>query len=240
MLIKSKLKPLLPMNPKTCYLSKIKVLADFTTSQLESIAPRFKYKEILPKQRILHSGEHSSEVYFIASGTVRATQFTPSGSEVAYQDLETGEMFGELAAIDDQQRTTDVIALVRTELLWLSRSDFTQLIETTPKFTWGVLKRMSYMNRFLCSRVFEYSALNVRSRIRAELIRLYQKSGKLVDGVAFVENPPKHQELASRLATHREAVTRELNDLQKNNLIKKEKNLLIFLDLEELQKIIWQ
>ncbi|MBX2859297.1 MAG: Crp/Fnr family transcriptional regulator [Cellvibrionaceae bacterium] len=228
------------MNSKTCYLRKIKALEDFTASQLERIAPRFKYKEITAKQLIVHSGEHTNEVYFIVGGTVRATQFTPSGSEVAYQDLEVGEMFGELAAIDEQQRTTDVIALVKTELLWLSRSDFIQLIETTPEFTWGVLKRMSYMNRFLCARVFEYSALNVRSRIRAELIRLYEKSGRLVDGVAFVENPPKHQELANRLATHREAVTRELNDLQKKNLIKKERNLLVFLDLEALQSIIWQ
>ena len=228
------------MNSKNCHLRKIKVLAEMPSHQLEEIAHKFKYKEVAAKQRILHSRELSNEVYFVVNGCVRATLFTPTGSEVSYQDLETGEMFGELAAIDEQHRTTDVIALEKTELLWLSRADFSELIQSNPVFTWGVLKRLSDLNRFLCSRVFEYSALNVRRRIRAELVRIYEKSGRTVDGVAFVENPPKHQEFASRLATHREAVTRELNDLQKNNLIRKEKNQLIFLNLDELRKIIWE
>ncbi len=50
------------------------------------------------------------------SGTVRATMYTPSGREVLYQDIIAHDMFGEMAAIDNGPRTTNVIAVEDTTL----------------------------------------------------------------------------------------------------------------------------
>jgi len=222
-------------------LHRVKILTCMKPPQLERISSKFKYKEVDTNERIVVSGENSTEVYFVLDGLVRATIVTPAGGEVSYQELGIGEMFGELAAIDQQTRTTDVVSLKPTRLFSLSRTDFQGLVENYPAFAWAVLKRITDLNRFLCKRVFEYGALNVRPRIRAELLRVLEKSGKKgADKLEYVEYLPKHQEIANRLATHREAVTREINELQKQAVLKKEGNRLIFLDVERLKKMVWE
>lgn len=64
----------------------------------------------------------------------------------------------------------------------------------------------------LTTRVYDFSTLAVKNRIQAELLRLANlvpKDGKS----ARIFPAPTHGEIASRVSTHREAVTRELNRL---------------------------
>ncbi len=63
--------------------------------------------------------------------------------------------------------------------------------------------------------------MDVKNRVRAELLRLASES-KNSDGSATIESMPTHAEIASRVITHREAVTRELSDLEKLGLLRKE------------------
>ena len=59
------------------------------------------------------------------------------------------------------------------------------------------------------------------------------------NGEVTIANMPKHQELSNRLATHREAVTRELNHLEKEGIIKKGKNKELIVDIQRLQLMVW-
>ena len=76
--------------------------------------------------------------------------------------------------------------------------------------------------RALTTRVYEFSTLAVKNRIQAELLRLARLASG--DGKrARVAPAPTHSEIASRVATHREAVTRELNRLARLGLIERDK-----------------
>ena len=83
----------------------------------------------------------------------------------------------------------------------------------------------------------EFSTLPVRSRLHAELIRMARLSAP--DGRTAVISPaPKHAEIASRISTHREAVTRELNELARAKLIGKRGNDLIIHDTAMLESMV--
>jgi hypothetical protein len=49
---------------------------------------------------------------------------------------------------------------------------------------------------------------------------------------------PTHTEIAARVSTHREAVTRELTRLARIGLIEREKNALVVTDLERLAEMV--
>ena len=84
--------------------------------------------------------------------------------------------------------------------------------------------------------MFEFSTLTVSNRIHAELLRL--AGGDAGKQNAVISPPPRHAEIASRVSTHREAVTRELNVLARAGILKQEREALHILDLPKLAHMV--
>ena len=177
------------------------------------------------------------DVYFLAEGRVRATIFSASGKEISYQEMKPGSMFGELSAIDGRPRTANVITLEPSRIGGMSCDNFWNVIENYPEVAAGVMIRLADLVRFLSDRVYQFGALDVKDRVRAEVLRLARDTSR--DGKsATIEKMPTHVEIASRINTHREAVTRELNELTRLGLIRKERRVVTVPDLQALAELL--
>ena len=220
--------------PTIAQLAEIKVLAPLAQENLQEIASSFSVSAFKKGQTLVTHNERSNSVYFLHAGKVRATMFSPSGRQVSYQDLDSGDMFGEIAAIDKLPRSTHVIALTDGRVLHISGDNFLSLLAKYPAVSSTVMLKMVSLVRFLCERLYEFGAFSVSARVRAELLRLAEQQGVYSEKEIQIKNMPTHEELANRLATHREAVTRELSQLEKIGLIKKQKNELIVLNAKDL------
>jgi CRP-like cAMP-binding protein len=179
----------------------------------------------------------SNEVYFIGAGRVRATIFTFCGKEISYQELGAGETFGELSAIDKMPRTVNVITVEPSQIGVISANNYWKLIEQYPSIARATLKRMASMVRFLIDRVYQYGALDVRDRVRMEVLRLARESMTGED-TAIIQDFPTHKEIASRVNTHREAVTRELNELSRTGLIEQDHRVLMITSIERMSELL--
>src|SRR3546814_3889302 len=87
--------------------------------------------------------------------------------------------------------------------------------------------------RTLSERIFEFSTLAVKNRIHSELLRL-AREGEHVGKTAHISPAPTHADIDSRISTHREAGTRELNELTKSGRVKRDGRTLIIGDIEEI------
>src|SRR5262249_24209531 len=96
-------------------------------------------------------------------------------------------------------------------------------------------RRLATGVRRLTEQVFELSALNVQTRIHCELLRLAQK-GERRNGGIEVRPAPTHAELASRIGTDREAVTREMRVLSNGKIIRHGRGKLMIIDLDRLEQ----
>jgi hypothetical protein len=76
--------------------------------------------------------------------------------------------------------------------------------------------------------------LVVRKRLIAELLHLAEEIG-LVDGQVFIIPTPTHSELASKIRTHRETVSRAISGLAKKELVEKRGGKLVLRDLTALE-----
>ncbi|MGI9402896.1 MAG: helix-turn-helix domain-containing protein [Hyphomicrobium sp.] len=91
--------------------------------------------------------------------------------------------------------------------------------------------------RTLTTRVYEFSTLAVNNRIQAEVLRLAHlvpREGKS----ARIVPAPTHAEIANRISTHREAVTRELNRLSRVGIIEKRGGELLVKDIDRLTTMV--
>ncbi len=218
-------------------IAGIDVFSDLNAAERSEIAKLCRGCRYKTDQLIVSHHDDNRDVFFILSGTVRVTTFSRAGKEIMFRDETAGQMFGELSAIDGKPRSAHVIALTDSSLAFISPEHFWEILRNYPKIAEKTFKYLTNLVRLLSDRVIEFSTLGVRNRIHAELLRLgLDKLGD--DGSAVISPVPTHAEIASRVSTHREAVTREIGILDKSGLIKKTRGSLIIQDIDRLQKMV--
>ena len=190
-----------------------------------------------PQHAVVCNQDQSDDVYFVISGKVRATIFARSGREVAFRDMGAGEMFGDLSAIDGRPRCANVVTLEESTVLTMSSPAFQDVLRGHSQVAFTVLCGLTALVRHLSDRVVEFSTLGVNNRIHAELLRLARKvPGD--GGLAEISHPPTHADIASRVSTRREAVTKEFSRLSEMGLIERRGKSLVVRDMERLERMI--
>jgi len=218
-------------------LAQIAPFTGLDDESLEAVAEFCRFERYEAKRQVIAYQDDSADVFFILSGIVRVVIHSVSGKEISYRDLEAGEMFGELAAIDGEQRSASVVAVAETLLVAMPETAFRDAIRHHPSVADAVLQRLTRLVRLYSQRLYEMRTLDVQSRIRAELVRL--AAGSLAeDNTASISPLPTSADIAARVNTRREAVSRELASLTRRGLIKRHQKALTIRDFAGLNRLV--
>lgn len=194
------------------------------------------WREAAAGQWIVDQGADGTAVFFVLRGRARVIT-SIAGREIILRDLRDGEFFGELAALDGQPRSAGIMAVTDSALACLPASGFRRAIHDHPDICDQLLAVLVGQIRALANRATESSGLNVKHRLWAELLRLAE-AGRAASGAPVVSPPPTHAELAARVGSHREAVTRELNALEHDGLIARRRGAIELLDATRLRRMV--
>ena len=218
-------------------LRGVRLLAGLDTPSLEDLAKHLDLRRYRSGQQVITRNAADRSVYLVVAGTVRVAAFSSGGRQVTYREIGAGGHFGELAAIDGGSRSADVIALEDSLLAAMSPAMFRRLLLEHETARERVLQSLASLVREMTDRVFELSTLGVRNRVHAELLRL-AREGKVSGSVARIDPAPTHGDIANRISTYREQVTRELSRLTAQGVIAREGRCLIVRDLARLEVIV--
>ena len=187
-----------------------------------------------PDVEILGDSELSTDIFFVVRGEVTAKNYSAAGREVTLNTIGRGQMFGEFSAIDGQPRSASVRTVGNAVVARMTSTAFRNLLARHPEMSLVFAEHLVAKIRALSKRVFEYSTLSVSNRVRAELLRMCR--GQMdADGGTSIDPAPTHYELATRLSTHREAVSRELNHLASRKMIELGRRRIRVLDVKRLE-----
>ena len=185
---------------------------------------------------ILLENDWGTSVYFILEGWVKIRTYNLDGKEVTLNILGKGELFGEMAALDEAPRSTDVITLAPTVIANMPAQDFVQLIQTEPlagvRLSQLMARRLRQVNRRLRLRESD-------SMLRVADTLLFLAEGQGVQSQTGMQIPKlPHRELSSFSGLTRETVTRVLTKLEKKGLILRNQQLLCIPDVQALESLI--
>ncbi len=187
-------------------------------------------------QVILLENDWGSSVYFILDGWVKIRTYNLDGKEVTLNVLGKGELFGEMAPLDEVPRSTDVITLVPTHIGNMPAQDFVHLLHSEPeagvKLAKLMARRLRQVNRRLRLRESDST-----SRVVDVLLFLADGQGIKRDEGWEIPNLP-HRELSSLSGLARETVTRVLSKLERKDLIVRDREVLLIPDPNALEKIL--
>jgi CRP/FNR family transcriptional regulator, cyclic AMP receptor protein len=187
-------------------------------------------------QVILLENDWGTSVYFILEGWVKIRTYNIDGKEVTLNILGKGELFGEMAPLDEVPRSTDVITLMPTVIGNMPAQDFVQLLNTEPqsgiRLAQLMARRLRQVNRRL--RLRESDSV---SRVADILLFLADGQGRQADQGIEIPNLP-HRELSSLSGLARETVTRVLSKLEKKGLIQRDRDSLCIPDVDALERTL--
>jgi CRP/FNR family cyclic AMP-dependent transcriptional regulator len=218
-------------------LRRVPILAELPQARLEQVAGTCKWQDYDAGEQILSYDDPSTDVFFLAAGKVRVIIYSAEGKAVIFADLRPGAMFGEIAAIDRRGRSASVEGLEPSTIASLTASQFESLLLREPVIAVAALRHLAAEVRRLSERVLEFSTLAVQNRIHAELLRLAAEAGQR-QGPALLSPAPSLSDIADRISTHREAVSRELSRLGSMGLLRREGGDLRITDVARLERLV--
>ncbi len=185
---------------------------------------------------ILLENDWGGSVYFILEGWVKIRTYNKDGKEVTLNIVGKGEVVGEMAAIEEAPRSTDVITLTPTVISSIPAQDFVDLLYSEPlagvRLAQLMARRLRQLNRRL--RLREADSI---SRVADTLLFLAEGQGRKGTKGVEIPNLP-HRELSSISGLARETVTRSLAKLENKGLIQRNGDLVCIYDLNALERLI--
>jgi CRP/FNR family transcriptional regulator, cyclic AMP receptor protein len=206
-------------------------LSDADVATLARVATRRRY----PKDTVVFFENEEGDFFFmILEGRIKVTILGDDGREIILSVLSAGDFFGEMALLDNEPRSATAIAVEESELLSLHRTDFQNVIADNKAIMSALIKILTARLRRANHQISTLALLDVYGRVARVMLDMAKEEGKrLKDGrIAF--RRATHQEIANRIGTTRETVTRMLKDLERHGLIRVEgKEIVLQPDFEK-------
>ncbi len=183
-------------------------------------------------QVIYLEGEPAEFVYILERGWVKATRMSRDGREQAMLFLRPVEIFGDIAVFTGVTYPGTVTALEAVDAWLVPSATLMALVKRYPELAMAVIRKLGERVLHYIELVEDLSLRSVEARLANTLLRnAEQHDGQLV--------VPRHEwttfdEMAVRLGTVRDVLSRALKTLEAEGLLKVGKKEILLLDAKGL------
>lgn len=219
-------------------LDGIQLFKGLTPAEIRAVEKACAWRDYPADEQIFDRHTESRDIYFVVRGRVRIVNFSASGREVSFDDIDAGGYFGELGAIDGEPRSASVVAVESTTVASLAPGPFMDLVVKHPQVATALLKRLAHIVRASTERIMDLSTLGAHNRVYAELLRLAREAAGDDSQRAAIKPIPTHSDIASRVSTTRETVARVVGELQHSGLVRRERSALVVSDMARLAEMV--
>ena len=216
-------------------LHALPLFSDLQDGSRQALLDRHLVARFEPEQTLVMEQDWGESVFLLLKGIAKVRSFSNDGQEVILCVLGGGELFGEMAALDQQARSADVVALTAVELVKLRAAAFRGVIHQDPALALAMARLEASRLRDL-NRRFAIQTSDATTRLLAALAYLATKSS--ADHNPETEIPPLPQkELAILSGLARETASRTLSKLrQRGTVVETLSGGLRLADLQPLRR----
>ena len=200
------------MTPKITALSEIALFAALSESELQGLAQRAVERRFAADEVLFWEGEACAGIFLIVEGSVKIFRTSPAGREIMLSIESAPATVAELPLFDGGPYPASVRAIEPVATLFLNKNDFQQFCRQYPEVALKVLAVVGRRLRHLVGLVEAVTFGSVTQRLARLLLEASAGSSEF-------DLPATHQELASRLGTVREVVSRNLGRFRVQGLI---------------------
>ena len=190
-------------------------------------------KKYLKNQPVFTQDSIPSGIFFVRSGKVKKYKVDVEGREQIIYIYNPGEFFGYSAVLSDEPYGTCTAVIEDSEISFISRQDFFQLLDSLPNFSRLLLKSLSHEFRVTVNLMAVLSQRTVRERVALCLLILFEKY-KSDEGNKITIS---RADLANMAGTVIETLARILHEFKDEDLVSIQGRGITVKDQKALSKI---
>jgi len=209
----------------------------FDPAKLKLIERSCVWRKCKAGDQILTRDSLSRDIIFVVTGEVRIVNYSLTGREVAYAEVKGGSYFGELAAIDGEPRSANVVAHQDCLLASLSPPAFRAVLSDHPEVGVRVLEKLAKIVRVCDDRIMDLATLGAHQRVYRELSKLIAED-PVRPGSWMIYPSPTQSVIAAKASTTRETVARVMSQLASAGIIERKSKTLYVRDRGRLSLLI--
>ena len=201
-----------------------------------AIVARARIRTFHAGEPIFRMGSPGDQMMALISGIIRISVRFDGGKELLLAIIQPGEVFGELAVLDEKERSADAVAENACTLAILDRRDILSFFERTPS-AWPKLVAV------LCQRLrrtnegfAEVALLELPVRLARTMLRVSDSqtnpAGAITSEIRFSQ-----RELASMVGSRRETVNKCLRTWQRSGIVKISEGSIIITNRPALEHL---
>ncbi|MEZ6092901.1 MAG: Crp/Fnr family transcriptional regulator [Pirellulaceae bacterium] len=225
-----------PIENKIWFLKHCELFSQLSQSQLANLERRSFVKSFPKGAPVYLPRENADAIYVVASGLLRIGHITTEGKQSTLAIVEAGDIFGEMALVDDTERGEIVETLKASRLLRIERDAIQELLATDIQISIAFNRILGLRRRRMERRLKNLLFVSSHDRLGLLLLDLVEQFGEASGKGTRIRIRLSHQELANLIGSTRETVTISLAKMKREGLLSSERNTLIIKELEMMKK----
>ena len=212
------------------FLSTVSIFSEIDQDSLTEVSKITTERSYPKGSMIILEEEYGDKLFIVQSGTVKITRVNDEGKEVILALLGSSEIFGEMAILDGESRSANVLAQEACSLLVISSEDFINILKKNFKVSFALMSELAKKIRKSDLQIEALSLSDAEHRIGVSILNLAEDMGVIRNGKVTIQNLPFQQDIANMAGTSRETVSRVMKTFEDRNLILKEGHTVIIPD----------
>jgi signal transduction histidine kinase len=161
-------------------LESIALFRSFNPEELQALQAIAQTRQFASGQEIFQEGAPGNGVYFVKNGLVEISGLVGGNTRRVFSQLGPGEIFGEMAVIEEHPRSATAAAVQDTEVYFIPRGEMLALIKRSPALAFSLLQQISH-------RLREFNQLHLREMVEAESLAVIGRFAQSI--VHDLKNP---------------------------------------------------
>jgi CRP-like cAMP-binding protein len=210
----------------------VKHFRSLSLCELRAIVSAGQVRHYIDGQTIFSEGDPCSGMFVLIGGRVHLCKFGRQGQMNIMSVIEPIIMFNEVAVLDGGPDPLTAIAAEDCLLWQIDYDAFQALLKQIPQVGLSLLHVLARRNRQMIARYEDLSFRTVLSRTAKLLLDLSNRGSRPID-----RRNCSIQEMADRIATVPEAISRSLNTIKCQGLIETCRTEITVLSVEQLANL---
>jgi len=204
---------------KVAALRRTVLFGNLQPEELIELAALARKRELAKGELLFLAGEKAAGLFVIASGRIRAYRVNAQGREQTIHMEGEGATLAEVPVFDDGPYPATAVAEEPTSVLFLEKSDVRRFMLLHPDVGLTALKLMAQRLRGHAELVDALSLQQVGQRLARFLLAQARGHGFRTEAGMEVDVTVSNEELARRVGSVREVVSRTFTRLERDGLI---------------------
>lgn len=216
-------------------LSAIPIFADLSAENVETLSEMVQFRSYPRGAFVVGQNELGSSMFLLVSGRVKVSMASPEGKELVLNYLDAPAHFGEMALVDAQKRSADVIAVTEVELFALDAHELSAAIQIQPRLALSLIATLSRRLRHTNNRLEDMAFHDATHRVMRVVLNV-ATAGYETRGTPIIQGMT-HYDIATLAGTSRETASRVISQLARDGVVTT-KGRRILVELHQLSQLL--